>query len=80
MRHSEIRAEISTGDNMRRPAYARIMPFDIYGEDLDLSLQAFATDILTDPDIRIAVKGYAESKKTVHDFPAAETIRNDRKN
>lgn len=63
LRHSEIRAEISTGDNMRRPAYARIMPFDIYGEDLDLSLQAFATDILTDPDIRIAVKGYAESKR-----------------
>ena len=69
MRHSEIRAEISTGDNMRQPSYARIMPFDIYGEDLDLSLQAFATDILTDPDIRIAVKGYAESKRLSMTFP-----------
>lgn len=64
IRHSGIKGKVAIDGAHPDSSYAKILPFNVNGEDTNVQLKANISNILSDPEIRIALNGSTDAELT----------------
>lgn len=64
LRHSDIKGKVAINGTHSNSSYAKILPFNINGEGTNVQIGANISNILADPEIRVAMQGSTDAGLT----------------